>query len=283
MNKNTNSIFAELNEILLRRNSTIAAVLENYRRAAKSYADTYQPKIAEQKTDDLMTSSRSQIKAADQTAHDEAEKEIGELRKLLQAYVTEPANMALVEQLKIAKDFDLSLSKIELEAVAAQSGGNYTLLRCLSTVARQSGYTLTYPMLESYEGDLAEIEQSFACPSLFAPEDLVHEAVICSPNKVWKGIDQGRPQAYDIALAKSRANSVSGKLQKMAERWNGAVVYELTETDDNTTVTKTDHKSAVAVDVAETSSDIEMARQMGAVQAEAHTKAAEAIERFAVK
>lgn len=283
MNKNTNSIFAELNEVLLRRNSQIGSILENYRREAQSYTDTYRPEIAEQKKDDLMANSQSQIRAADQMAHDDAEKKVGELRKLLHAYVTESANMALVEQLKVAKDFDLSLSKIELEAFAVQSGGNYTLLRCLSTVAQQSGYKLSYPALEDYEADLTEIEQVFSCPSLFAPEGLVHEAVICSPNKVWKGIDQGRPQAYDISLAQHRGNSASDKFKKMAERWSSTVTYELTEMDNNTTVTKADGQSAIDVDVAETLHDVEAAAQIGKAQAEATAKAAETVGRFTIK
>lgn len=277
--KNANTIFASIHESLCRRNTAIAEALGQYRRQVDAAKATYRDEVAAEKIDALTAETRQVITFADQKAADEAKEKIQELRKLLRAYVTAWPDMAIIDRMKAVKDFGCKLSKTELEGFAETANGNYVALSCVERLANENGYQMSFPDVPEYEKDLAEVEQFFAVPSLWGPTEFTHEAVVCSPNVVYHGVDHGRPNAYQIALAQSLAAGAADKLNEMSTRW-GDVHYELTESETAVEDTNAQPKTPAVESIPEDT--VELVRERAAEQAAVAKTAKEALERFKV-
>lgn len=279
--KNVNTIFASIHESLCRRNTAIAEALKEYRRKVDTANNTLKSDIAKEQIADLTIKTRQLITYADQKAADEAEEKIQELRKLLRAYViAPPPNMALIEWMRAAKDFKRKLSRVELEGFAEAAEGNYAALSCVERLADENGYRLSFPVVDEYENDLAEIERLFSVPSLWAPGGFVHEGVTCSPDVTYRGVNYGRPDAYRVAIAQSRANGAADKLKEMSARWGDSMHYELTENEDAVADANAKPKTPTVDPIPEDTSEVVRAR--AAEQAATTKAAAETLERFKI-
>ncbi len=276
--KNTGSIFTSIFETLCRRNTAITTALEQYRRQVDTAKNTYKDAIAAEKIDALTAETRQVIGFADQKAADEAEAQIAELHKLLKAYIIAPPDMALIDRMRAVKSFGRTLSRLELEGFAEAANGNYCVLSCVERLASENGYILTFPDVGVFENDLAEIRQLFSVPSFWAPPSLVHEALTCSPNVVFHGIDYGRPTAARVVLAQSVSSGAEGSLKSMAERWSENVHYKLTEAGETTADTNAQSKVPTVEQIPEDTAEI--VRERAAEQAAAEKAATATMERF---
>ena len=57
------------------------------------------------------------------------------------------------------------------------------LLRALQAVAQRSGYQLTVPSADDYQGDIDRIERAVRVPIMYAPHDFQHEALDTLPDR----------------------------------------------------------------------------------------------------
>lgn len=224
---NTKQYFSDLKSALEQRNAKIKELLERYRAEAGRISARYSEAVAAVELKKLENSTRAAIADADQSAHDVAEKVIEHLQAALMEYITGGADPALLAQLQAAKAFDLKISHAEVEAMAKGNSDPITLA-CLAQVAKSSGFELTYTTTKELEADLTTIMSVFNTPSLYTPDDLLSEALICHPNRMYQNVDYGRPDALSISTRAVSHMTAPARLDEMADRWSnpGAVTIK---------------------------------------------------------
>lgn len=214
--------FSELKNALERRNSTIRTALENYRTQAARITARYSEAVAAEELAKAQTTARVTIEAADESAHDAAERVVAILQGKLSEHIAADADAGLLAKLQAAQSFGLKLTRSEVEAMAKKANGDPVVLACLEQVAKTSGYSLTYTSMKQMEDDLKKIMSLFNTPSFYTDEEYFHEAMICHPNRRHNGVDFGRPDATAITIGMGLGKAAPRDLEQIAERWNDA-------------------------------------------------------------
>lgn len=57
-------------------------------------------------------------------------------------------------------------------------------------------------------------------PSHYAPDDLVHEAIICSTPSVYRGVNMGKADVTAITLGMGLSRAAFCNLDEIAARWS---------------------------------------------------------------
>lgn len=158
--------------------------------------------------------------------------EIDLMRDALAAWVSEAGDPAFLAQIKAYKDFDLTLSRTELEALVASAGGNYVCLRCLDKLAEKSGFRVSVPSVDVLSKDLETIRHDFWGLRLYAPMgdgdalDLLPDAV------AYNGMQMGRPNVGNVTLAWQGAKNLDKHLEEIRGRWSSNVKPMVTAVED---------------------------------------------------
>lgn len=221
--------------------------------------------------------------------------EIDLMRDDLAAWVSEPGDPAFLAQIKAYRDFDLSLSRTELEALVAGAGGNYVCLRCLDTLAGKSGLRVSVPSVEDFGKDLERIKMDFWSLRLYGPVgegdvlDLLPDVITIN------GMQMGRPTVNNATIAWTSAHNIETHLAEIKSRWTANVrpmvtvkeeVYGIDEQDAQEEADRikaenaeqrTTGESVVVDDTG--SAAVKVARELGRRQAEAN-QAADVVKRF---
>lgn len=181
----------------------------------------------------LIADTRHRIKAADTRLADAVNAAIPKLKKEMSCYLTTPANPALLHQLRVYTDFNMKMSREELEAFVIQAEGNYTALRAIQKVAANSGFTVTIP--EGFEKDLAMIATLGRVPSMYCPADYLAEVKEVLPN-IPHFADDGtvaysadRPDNIYLLIRAGGLNSACRELASISEKWGTAFVPSISE------------------------------------------------------
>lgn len=217
---NTKQYFSDLRNTLERRNETIKTALEEYKTGAARITARYSETVASEKLTELEANTRASIVAADQAAHDEAKKAVEKLRGKLAEHITGDTALGLLLRLQAAQTFGLKLSCSEISAMAEKAGGDPVTLACLAQVAEKGGYRLNFTTSEALEQDLTSVLSMFSTPSHYTPDSLFSEGLKCHPNRMYQGVDYGRPDATALSVRMKSHKDAPGKLDAMAERWN---------------------------------------------------------------
>ena len=189
MNKNIQKVFDDIHGEFTSYQSAVAAALSAYRRdleAAKRTAAQYKDEAGElsRRKDGLIATARSKISEADKGLHDAVTMiYLPKLREALSDYVCKRADRSFMDTLRDVWDFNLSLSRAELDGYILGADGNYTALRALQAVAKRSGYRLAVPSADDYQGDIDRIERAVRVPLMYAPYDYQHEALEVLPDR----------------------------------------------------------------------------------------------------
>jgi len=272
---------------------------------AKQEASRFKDEAGElkQRQDGLISAARSKIAAADKELSDSLTQDhIPALRAALRDFVCETPDSAFVVLLRGFKDFDVKLSKMEIEALVERSEGNYAALRMLQTVAKKSGFDVSAPQAEDFTNDLRQIEQAALVPMMWAPAGYLHEALEVLPDMPifrWDGSiagTRGRPTSTDLLLSCHRLDDVYKGLKDAGERWGSAFVPAISELKDikneetEETITPEQQRAEAVkdatgrVDVDDSGdSAVEAARRMGAEAAGKEERARTGLERFMVQ
>lgn len=224
---NVKQHFSDLKNALEGRNTKITEVLEGYRKEAARITARYSDTVAAEKLAQLEADARASIQRHDTEAHDTAEKTVGALRGALMEHITGTADPGLLAQLQMVQSFNLPLTRSEVEAMAKKSNGNPVTLAALAQVADKSGFQVEYTTPEMLERDLQSIMSMFAVPSHFTPDDLFHEGLICHPNRMYQGVDYGRPDSISLSARMVGHTKAPGQLDEMDERWSDPVKVEV--------------------------------------------------------
>lgn len=301
MNKNIQKVFDDIHGEFTSYQSAVASALSAYRRdleAAKRTAAQYKDEAGElsRRKEGLIAAARSKVSEADKTLHDAVTMiYLPKLREALSDYVCKRADRGYMDSLRDVWDFDLSLSRAELAGYILGADGNYTALRALHAVAKRSGYRLTVPSADDYQGDIDRIERAVRVPVMYAPHDYLHEALeALSDRPVFRAdgsyYTTGRPDSVYLVLRKQEFESAMNAVTEAGTRWSVDFVPEITafepvKTDDGGEITPEQQRAeavkdaAQRVGVSDTTAE-QTAQRITQEQAEADRRAAEGLKHY---
>lgn len=232
------SILDELGAKIDRCKSDYVATYEDHRTAmtaAKREAARYidaDGELAKRKTP-LIATTRHRLDAIDKRIAGVTNDAVSKLKKEMSDYLTAPANPALLDQLRVYTDFDMKMSRGELEAFVLQAADNYTALRCIQKVAANSGFTVTIP--EGFEEDLATIAKLGRVPSMWCPPEYLSEGLEVLPDRPFFRDDgtvahsTGRPDSVYLLIQSGDFNAARRELTSISEKWGTAFVPTISE------------------------------------------------------
>lgn len=212
------SIFDRLIAMHDDRKKEITKIFESYRSEVARIETRYSKQVADEKLGALVSTSRASIVQVHERTEERAQIAIDELRDELRKHLLAPLDPALMAQLRAARDFGLTLSRSELECFADAAKGNLLALRCIQSVAEESGYRMTFTNGDDLSQDLDAVERAFQ-PSSWAPDGFGREALEILPDAIWKGVNQGRPDGIRVATARAAAEGARRNLELGRERW----------------------------------------------------------------
>lgn len=301
MNKNIQKVFGDIHGEFARYQAAVASALSAYRRdleAAKRTAAQYKDEAGElsRRKAGLITTARSKIGEADKALHDAVTIiYLPKLREALSDYVCKRADRGYMDALRDVCDFDLSLSRAELAGYILGADGNYTALRALHVVAKRSGYRLTVPSADDYQGDIDRIERAVRVPVMYAPYDYQHEALEVLPDRPVFRADgsfytTGRPDSVFLTLRAQEFENSMKAVTEAGTRWSVDSVPEITafepvRTDDGGEITPEQQRAeavkdaAQRVGVSDTTAE-QTAQRITQEQAEADRKATEGLKHY---
>lgn len=301
MNKNIQKVFSDIHGEFARYQAAVSSALSAYRRdleAAKRTAAQYKDEAGElsRRKAGLITTARSKIGEADKALHDAVTMiYLPKLREALSDYVCKRADRGYMDALRDVWDFDLSLSRAELTGYILGADNNYTALRALQAVAKRSGYRLTVPSADDYQGDIDRIERAVRVPLMYAPYDYQHEALEVLPDRPVFRADgsyytTGRPDSVYLVLRKQEFETAMNAVSEAGTRWGVDFVPEITafepvKTDDGGEITPEQQRAEAVKDavqrvgVSDTTAE-QTAQRITQEQAEADRRAAEGLKHY---
>ena len=301
MNKNIQKVFSDIHGEFANYQAAVASALSAYRRdleAAKRTAAQYKDEAGElsRRKEGLIAAARSKISEADKALHDAVTMTyLPKLREALSDYVCKRADRDYMDSLRDVWDFDLSMNRAELAGYILGADGNYTALRALQAVAKRSGYRLTVPSADSYQGDIDRIERAVRVPVMYAPHDYLHEALEVLPDRPVFRADgsyytTGRPDSVYLIMRKQEFESAMNTVSEAGTRWGVDFVPEITafepvKTDDGGEITPEQQRAeavkdaAQRVGVSDTTAE-QTAQRITQEQAEADRRAAEGLKHY---
>ena len=235
---NVKSILDGIVSDIEQHNSTVTTIMAEYRKGvatAKQEATLYKDEAGElaKRKAPLIATARHRIKAADTRLADAVNAAVPKLKKEMSDYLTAPANPVLLSQLRAYTDFKVRMSREELESFILQAEGNFIILRCIQTVAANSGFTVTIP--EGFEEDLATIAKLGRIPSMWCPADYLSEGMEVLPD-IPHFADDGsvaysanRPDSIYLLIQSGAFNAARRELANISEKWGTAFVPSISE------------------------------------------------------
>ena len=301
MNKNIQKVFSDIHGEFARYQAAVSSALSVYRRdleAAKRTAAQYKDEAGElsRRKEGLIAAVRSKIGEADKALHDAVTMTyLPKLREALSDCVCKRADRGYMDSLRDVWDFDLSLSRAELAGYILGADNNYTALRALQAVAQRSGYRLTVPSADDYQGDIDRIERAVRVPLMYAPYDYQHEALDVLPDRPVFRADgsyytTGRPDSVYLVLRKQEFESAMNAVTEAGTRWSVDFVPEITafepvKTDDGGEITPEQQRAeavkdaAQRVGVSDTTAE-QLTQHVTQEQADADRRAAEGLKHY---
>ena len=211
-------VFDRLLSVQSERNEEIARIFRDFRAESERIAGRYNEKVAGEKTNELVARSRAAIEAAHARAGERAQVAVRELKEELNEHLLAPLDPALLAQLRAVQDFNLTLSRAEIESFADAAKGNLLALRCIAGIAEASGFKMSFAGADDFAQDLDAITRAFQ-PSSWAPDSFGREALEILPDAIWRGVNQGRPDGIRVATARAAAEGARRNLEQGRERW----------------------------------------------------------------
>lgn len=302
MNKDIKKTFSGITNALAKYSATVESILSSYRRecaAAAQTASRFKDEAAELQR--LKAGSISKARAALQTADKELCDDINyyhlpKLRESLADHLMERPDNAFMTTLRTYRDFSLTMSKAELDGLLVGAQGNYCALRCLQSVAKDSGFTLKFPGVDSYQNDIATIARlAYEPPVEYAPLDYVSELKEIIPQSPIRRQDGSIAYTVDsnithLILRSQEFSSAWKNMGAVSDRWSASIVprvddLEPERTADGETISPEQQyaaaieDAAAQVDVADNAA-VDLATQIGAERAEAAKQSASIIARY---
>lgn len=232
INRQGDHSIVELINLARRYVAGAEALWPKYREACNRNKGLYTSEAMEQQKQEAKREYRAQLLNTFNEMWMDVSVEVDLMRDALAAWVSEPGDPAFLAQISAYKDFGLSLSKTELEALISGAGGNYVCLRCLDKLAEKSGFRVSVPSVDDFGRDLEQIKRDFWGLRLYAPMG-DGDALDLLPDMVtYNGMQMGRPTAGNVTLAWQGAKNLDKHLEEIRGRWANSVQPMITVTED---------------------------------------------------
>lgn len=208
------------------------ALWSKYREACNRNQGLYTAEAMEKQKQEAKREYRAQLLNTFNEMWMDVGVEVDLMRDALAAWVSEPGDPAFLAQISAYKDFGLTLSKTELEALVEGAGGNYVCLRCLDKLAQKSGFKVSVPSVDDFGRDLEQIKRDFWGLRLYGPVgdgdvlDLLPDVVSYS------GMQMGGPTVTQATMAWQGARNLDKRLEEIRGRWSSSVQPLVTVTED---------------------------------------------------
>lgn len=291
MDKNVKKIFSSAHSALAKFDASVTAACSTYRAGkerAKQEAARFKDEAAEYEArrKSLADTAAAAIRDADKELCDTLNLDIiPKLKEAMSDHITAKPSSAFLDTLRVYKDFDIPLSRAELNGLLTAADGNFTGIRALSSVAAKSGFRLSFPGVDSYEADIARLERLGRYPVAYVPMDYTTEGREIIPQRPVHRNDGSVAYSYDTDAVYfiTRAGEFRGvwnSLEDTGNRWSAAIVPEVGSmepirdaTTGETISPEQQHAAAVKASVDQIAVDTQTAEKMaaalGAAQAEA--------------
>lgn len=293
-------IFNDFGRAFENYRSSVNAALAEYRAGAERAsreASAFKDEQAEldKRKAELISTTRSRIKVADNELHDRVMEHIPKLREALSEYLTAKPDGGFMETLRDIKTFRLSLSRSELEALVPAAQGNFTALKALQSVAKDNGYTCTVPNIAAFLDDIKALERAVRAPVMYAGDYVSEAAEVLDDRPVFRddgsiAYNLGRPDSVYLIMRKQELDGLTDSLTEVTDRWSGSFVPQLSELEavelDDGEVLTPEQQRAAAISTAserisvDDNADVEYAAVLGAERAEADRKAMETLQKY---
>lgn len=210
----------------------VDALHPKYREACNRNASLYTAEALENQRKEAKREYSAQLLNTFNELWGDVGVEVDLMRDALTAWVSEAGDPAFLAQISAYKDFDLTLSRTELEALVAGAGGSYVALRCLDRLAEKSGFRVSVPSVDVLSKDLEQIKMDFWGLRLYAPMgdgdalDLLPDAV------AYNGMQMGRPNVGNVTLAWQGAKTLDKHLEEIRGRWSSNVQPMVSATEE---------------------------------------------------
>ena len=232
INKQADKSLAELINLGRRYVATIDALYPKYRADCNRNASLYTAEALENQRKEAKKEYSAQLLNTFNEMWRDVGVEIDLMREALAAWVSEAGDPAFLAQIKAYKDFDLSLSKTELEALVAGAGGNYVCFRCLDKLAERSGFRVSVPSVDVLSKDLEQIKRDFWGLRMYAPMGDGDATELLPDMVTYNGLQMGRPTVGNVTLAWQGARNLDKRLEEIKGRWANSVQPMVTVTED---------------------------------------------------
>ena len=298
MDRNVKKIFSSAHSALARFDASVTAACSTYRAAkerAKAEAARFKDESGEYEArrKALADTAADAIRAADKALCDELNLDIiPKLKQAMSDHITAKPSSAFLDTLRVYRDFDIPLSRAELNGLLTAADGNFTGIRALASVAAKSGYKLTFPGVDSYEADIARLERLACFPVAYVPMDYITEGREIIPQRPVHRNDGSVAYSYDTDAVYfiTRAGEFRGGwsgLENTGNRWSAAIIPEVgslepirDETTGETISPEQQHATAVKASVDQVVVDNTTAEEMAAALGAAQDEAAKESQRI---
>ena len=232
INKQADKSLAELINLGRRYVATIDALYPKYRADCNRNASLYTAEALENQRKEAKKEYSAQLLNTFNEMWRDVGVEIDLMREALAAWVSEAEDPAFLAQIKAYKDFDLTLSRTELEALVAGAGGNYVCFRCLDKLAERSGFRVSVPSVDVLSKDLEQIKRDFWGLRMYAPMGDGDATELLPDMVTYNGLQMGRPTVGNVTLAWQGARNLDKHLEEIRGRWSSSVQPMVTVTED---------------------------------------------------
>ena len=232
INRQGDHSIVELINLARRYVAGAEALWPKYREACNRNSSLYTAEAMEKQKQEAKREYRAQLLNTFNEMWMDVGVEVDLMRDALTTWVSEPGDPAFLAQISAYKDFGLTLSKTELEALVEGAGGNYVCLRCLDKLAQKSGFKVSVPSVDDFGRDLEQIKRGFWGLRMYAPMGGGDATELLPDMVTYNGLQMGRPTVGNVTLAWQGARNLDKRLEEIKGRWANSVQPMVTVTED---------------------------------------------------
>lgn len=220
MNRNIPKFFANIEGAASAYRASIVNSLKVYR---SNMNTAMQDAVRYKNEDEVIRESKatqkatalSAIAADEKKFTDVVRENIKSLHNELMQSLTQQPNATIIQNLRLVKDFNLQLSKTEIELFVEQIAGNLLSLRCLDATleATNSPFRVKFTEVSQFESDLTRLETLAKGGLAYSPSELHHEAC-----QIWDDLT-----SVELILRRQTFESRIKELSQMSQRWAESV------------------------------------------------------------
>lgn len=308
MNKEIKGTAAALKNKIIKHHASVDAAMSVFRQdmsTARREAARFKDEENElrQRQDRAARAARAKIQEADAELIDGVKFYTGKMKEYVSEYISERPPRDFIENLRVFKDFGLTMERGELDGLILASEGNYLGLKALSATAQKcGGWNVSAPSVEAYNQQIAQFNRYMTEPIQYCNTEYLSEGCAIYDEKYWMREDGTRytlGQKMDstfLLVAAAEDKQILEQLEAMGDSWSASFVpqigklqpvKETNEQGEEVTVSPEEQHqrniedAAAQVQVKEADRGVKFAKELGQREAAARAQAKKGLEVYA--